>query len=222
MRFDDASLAGSSPPRLQAFGDDDLRLSLEHRLRRASGSTSVPAAAVLRKRVWRDVLIVVFAVALGFVAVPFADVANPDHPEAQAIADRLDSAWRSIVRDGVAPQEAASAAGLAVFTFDVDERPRIVLTQSEPTAAGVCYAIRFGPGILTAAGTLAAPSDGCTPQSPGRFDQGNSWAEVLPSERITTWWFLPLMALACAGVLYAATDLAIAAMIRSRDRVRRG
>jgi hypothetical protein len=173
-----------------------------------------------RRRILRDALIIIV---LGFSAValvPFADVANPDYPEARDIADRITAVWQAITRDGAVPEEAATAAHLRVFTYE-DDRPRTVLTHPEPTSKGICYALRFGPGILTMAGTLLQPDAGCTPQAPGRLDRSGAWSDVLPSERLTMWWFLPLMILAGGGVLYAGTDTVIMLVTKPPPPARR-
>jgi hypothetical protein len=166
------------------------------------------------------VLIVIILAILAWTLVPFADMANPDYPEARDIADRITAAWKAIIHDGAIPEDAAAAAHLRAFTFEAD-RPRTVLTHPEPTAEGICYALRFGPGILTMAGTLAEPGAGCTPQPPGRFDKSGAWSDVLPSERVTAWWFLPLMILAGGGVLYAGTDIVIKLIAKPSPPARR-
>jgi hypothetical protein len=187
---------------------DDVRFSAEHRLRRASQRETPPGRPVYRRRIVRDVLIAIVLGLLALALVPFADVANPDYPEARDIADRINAVWEAIIHSGAVPEEAAAAAHLRVLTYE-DEQPRTVLTHPEPTSKGICYALRFGPGILTMAGTLLKPAAGCTPQPPGRFDRSGAWSDVLPSERLTMWWFLPLMILIGGGVLYAGTDIVI-------------
>lgn len=188
--------------------EDDVRFSAEHRLRRASQREAPPQRPVYRKRIVRDVLIMIALGLLALALVPFADVANPDYPEARDISDRITVAWEAIIHSGAVPEEAAAAAGLRVFTYEEDQ-PRTVLTHPEPTSTGICYALRFGPGILTMAGTLLEPAAGCTPQAPGRFNRSGAWSDVLPSERLTMWWFLPLMILIGGSVLYAGTDIVI-------------
>jgi hypothetical protein len=207
-----------------ADSGDDVRFSIEHRLRkshpRPSQTTSGARRARRRRRIVRDAVILAVAATLAGLLAPHADVANPDYPEARDIADRITMAWEAITEDGMALDEAAADANLRAFTYEVEGHLRSVLTHREPTATGVCYALRFGPGILTAAGTLHEPTEGCTPQPPGRFDKGQAWSEVLPSERITTWWFLPLMFLISGMALYAVTDMVIE-LITSEDGKRR-
>lgn len=48
---------------------------------------------------------------------------------------------------------------------------------------------------------------------------GQGWSEVLPSERITTWWFPPLLFLPSGAALYAVTNI-IPGLITSEDRRR--
>ena len=131
-------------------GDGDRRFSVEHRLR--SSARPAPPAPPLRPwyrgRIGRDVSIVVLIAAVALVVIPSADVPNSDYPEARAVADRLDSAWRSI-GDGADAGETATAAGLVVATFEVAGRTVIVLSDSRPTTTGVCYAFRFGQGVLS-------------------------------------------------------------------------
>lgn len=201
--------------------EDDRRFSAEHRLR--SAPRRVPQETTAREpwykgRLGRDLLILVIAAAIGLAVLPFADVANVDYPEARAVADRLDSAWRSIL-GGSDPEVTATAAGLRLHTFETDGRSLMVLTLSEPTSTGLCYAIRFGPGILSVAGILEEPGPGCTPQSPGVFEQRGSWSEVLPSERITQPWFIPLIVLLSAAGLFAMTDISIVLLTKPRSRV---
>lgn len=148
---------------------------------------------------------------------PFADVSNPDYPEAADIADRLESAWRSVVRAGAEPEEAATTEGLRVYFFELDDgRVRTVYTHSDPTEAGHCYVIRHGPNIATEAGILQEPGPGCTPQPPGLVAESGSWQEILPSERMTTKWYIPVMILLSAIALYAITDIPLAILTKSR------
>jgi hypothetical protein len=221
---DDAKPGEIAPPVSPGSGlpgpEDDVRFSVEHRLRRTPQQEPPPRRPVYRRQIVRDVLIIVALGVLALALVPFADVANPDYPEARDIADRITVAWEAIVHSGAVPEDAAAAAGLRVFTFE-DEQPRTVLTHPEPTSKGICYALRFGPGILTMAGTLLEPAAGCTPQPPGRFSRSGAWSDVLPSERVTMWWFLPLMILAGGGVLYAGTDIVIKLTTRPSPPARR-
>ena len=200
--------------------DDDVRLSVEHRLRRSPHRGTPPPRPVYRRWIVRDVIIAVVCGIVALALVPFADVANSDYPEAKDIADRITVAWQAIIRDGAVPAEAAAAADLRVFIYP-GERPRTVLTHPHPTEKGICYALRFGPGILTMAGSLLDPGEGCTPQPPGRFDRRGAWSDVLPSERVTMWWFVPLMALAGAGMLSAGTDVVIKLITKPSSAARR-
>lgn len=161
----------------------------------------------------RDLAIVVLTATIAVAIQPFADVANVDYPEARAVADRIDSAWRSI-SGGADAEETVTRAGLRLHIFDVDGRSLMVLTDVERTSTGFCYAIRFGPGILSEAGVLEDPDSACTPESLGVFVRGGSWSEILPSERITPPWFIPLMVLLFAAGLYALVDISIVLVTR--------
>ncbi len=218
---------GSSPEPEPADGpsrvlDDDPRFSVEHRLRRAASSPahgeSAPEAPGYRKQLIRDLVILVFVALLGLAIAPFADVANEDYPEARAIADRIQATWRSIVSEGADPDEAAASAGLRVFVFEAAGSPRTILTHPEPTAAGSCYAIRFGPGIVTDAGILLDTAPGCTPLPPGTFEHRGSWSEVLPSERTTPVWFVPLVVLLSGAGLIAVTGIPLALLAKLRSQ----
>lgn len=164
----------------------------------------------------RDLAMLVLAVAIGLAVSPFADVANVDYPEARAVADRLDSAWRSIL-DGSDAEQTATEADLRVYTYEVDGRSLVVLAPLEPTSTGLCYAIRFGSGILTVGGVLEEPGEGCTPQPSGVFESRGSWSAVLPSERITEPWFIPLAVLLSAVGLSAMTDISIFLLSKPRS-----
>lgn len=164
----------------------------------------------------RDILILVSAIALGLAVQPFADVPNPDYPEAHDVAERLQAAWWSVVQGGVSPEEAAAAHGLHVYFFEVNERIRTVYTDSEPTASGDCYVVRRGPWIGTQWGILETPTSGCTPQPPGVVKVSGSQEEVLPSERITPEWFVPVIVLLSAIGLSAATDASLVLLTKSR------
>lgn len=214
----------TDPEERPARDKDDRRFSVEHRLR----STARPARQEpptrepwYRGRMGRDLAIVVLAVAIALVIQPFADVANVDYPEARAVADRLDSAWRSIIAGGDA-EGTAKGSGLVLHTSDVDGRSLMILTDTEPTSTGICYVIRFGPGVLSEAGVLKESGSGCTPGSSDLFERRGSWSEVLPSERITQPWFIPLMVLLFGAGLYALVDIPIVLVARRESAESRG
>lgn len=204
---------------LSARADGGVVFWPEHRLQRAASPTrseeTEPSHPVRRRRVARDFVIFAFALLVGAAIQPFADLPNPEYPEAREIADRLDSAWRSVANDGVDPAEAAETAELNVYFYEVNERVRTVFTHPEPTEAGHCYTVRRGPWIGTEAGILEAPVLRCTPQPPGLVSETGSWEEVLPSQRITTVWYVPVMVLLSGIALYAATDIPLALLTRS-------
>jgi hypothetical protein len=140
-----------------------------------------------------------------FALVPFADAPNPEFPEARDAAIRIDAAWQSISGGGDA-EEIAAAADLRIHAFVVGGRPRTIITHLQPTAAGTCYALRFGPGVVTAAGVIVDSTDGCTPVPPGTLERVGAWSDVLPSQGITPRWYVPVVALLVAVGLFAVTD----------------
>jgi len=105
------------------------------------------------------VLIGGVAVAM-LLAVPFADVPNPDYPEASAIAEHLNAACRSVWSGGVSIEVAASAEYLIVCQYPA-EGTVSVLTHAQPTAAGTCYGMRmttvwFIPALVVLIGCVVA------------------------------------------------------------------
>lgn len=168
----------------------------------------------MRRRLLVSVVLMVGAAIL----VPLADVANPDFPEANDIEGRITATWEAIVRNGADPEDAAAANGLQIFTYEAGDKPFYVLTHPAPTSAGVCYALLFGSGTPTTAGILLEAAPGCTPQLPGLFESAGSWESVLPSERMTPWWFVPLMLVIVGYVLFVAIDIVVAIVTRSGQR----
>lgn len=208
------------PPEPERSSEDDRLFSVEHRLRRAARSTMQPepGAPYPTRRLVRDGAVLAAALVIGLLIGGYADAANPDYPEARAVQERIDSAWQAVVGSGVAPEEAAAAAGLVAYTFDVDGARRTVLTHRAPTSTGVCYALRFGTGVVTVVGILADPGDGCVPAPPGVFVRSGSWSVVLPSERITPTWFVPAVVVLFVAGLVAAVDVSIVVIARALGR----
>lgn len=230
--FDDQLMTGNASdedaevdPAPPASGH--VQLSAEHRLRMSPrqlpGPGPKPRHSMRRGWLVRRLLVAAVLVALSVAVLAlFRDVANPDYPEAAAVADHIhDAWWEDILGEGVTPEEAAATADLQVFTYGTQERPVYVLTHQQPTSDGVCYALRFGDGILTEAGTLLDPGPGCTPQSQGQFDSRGAWSAVLPSERITPLWFVPAMGLLIGGVLFVLTGITIGLITEPPSRRRR-
>jgi hypothetical protein len=165
----------------------------------------------------RGAVIFLIAAVAGIVLAPFGDVPNAEHPEARDVADRIDAAWRSVTDGSTSPEEAATAAGLRVRHFEVGGRPRTIITTAEPTAAGTCYAIRFGEGVVTQVGTVAVdPDSGCEPHATGILLTRGSWSSVLPSERVTPRWFVPLVTFVLLVALVAAIDVTIVLISKRR------
>lgn len=175
--------------------DDDLsHFSVEHRARRLDSRAAPPKPPPPKRRIVWEVVLLGGIVALGALLSPFSDLATPEYPEARAQADRLSAAYQSVSRGGVSPRDAATAGGLDMYEFEVvgDGGTVSVLTHPEPTAEGTCYALRMGGGIATLAAKFA-PTDGCVPQGRAAFEMMGSWDDVLPSERMTTVWFVPVL-----------------------------
>jgi hypothetical protein len=95
-----------------------------------------------------------------------------------------------------------------VYDFQVDGRTVSVMTQPEPTADGTCYGLQTGGGLSNLAVTFAA-NEGCEPQGLWAFESTGSWEDVLPAERMTPWWFMPVMTVLAAGVLWFATSIVL-------------
>ncbi len=109
----------------------------------------------------RDLVLIGGVAVAMLLAVPFADVANPDYPEASAIAERLNAACRSVWSGGVSIEEAASAEYLVVYQYPAEEGTVSVLTHAQPTAAGTCYGMRmttvcFIPALVVLIGCVVA------------------------------------------------------------------
>lgn len=198
----------------------DFVESPEHRARRAARLRQ----QVARPRPWSkkrlviDLVVLVAAVALGLAVAGSADIPNPAYPEPREIADRIHDAWLRVVVDDVGADEAAEQARLRAYTYDTPDRTITVITHPEPTAAGTCYAVRFGPGIGERVGVLDEPTDGCTPRPPGVLARSGTWHDVLPSERITPVWFIPLVVLLSAVGVAALVDGAVQLLERRSHR----
>ena len=189
---------------------DDLQpLSFEHQMRRLGARSTPPKPPPPKRRITRDlVLMGIVVAAMLLLLAPFSDVATPDYPEARAHADSLNSAYRSILSGEASIEAAASAEGLVVHEFPAGERTVSVLTHAQPTAAGTCYGLRLGGGFATLAVEFA-PTDGCVPQGRSAFRMTGSWEDVLPSERMTTVWFIPALILLGSCAIVLSTDIVL-------------
>lgn len=189
--------------------DDDLQaFSFEHQMRRLGARSTPPKPPPPKRRITRDLVLMGIVVAAMLVLAPFQDVATPDYPEARAQADSLNSAYRSILSGEASIEAAGSAEGLLVYEFPTEDRTVSVLTHAQPTAAGTCYGLRLGGGLATLAVEFA-PTDGCVPQGRSAFRVAGSWEDVLPSERMTTVWFVPALIVLGSCVLVLSTDIVL-------------
>lgn len=193
---------------------DDLdRFSPEHRARRAAGgpprATPPPATRIVRDLVLMGLLLVI-ALAL----VPFSDVANDAYPEPRGYADRIQSVFERVSREGAPLLETTEAAGLALFSPASAPPGVVVVTHPEPTEQGWCYGLRLGVGVVTAAVRFPPAEGGCVRSGTAAFSSTGSWDRVLPSERITTVWFVPAMVILVALVVAVTTDLVLQILAR--------
>lgn len=196
--------------------DDSRSFSAEHRARRIAASIEPsrgPRTPWYRSRVHRNLAVIAVTTVAAIAIGTFADVANPDYPPARSLADRLDAAWRAIDA-GAAPDDAAAAEGLRAHILDSPRGQQTILTHPEPASDGRCYALTFGTGVVTVAGTLRAPAPGCTPTPPVLFEVRGTWSEVLPSPRTTPAWFVPVLTVLFAVALYAVTDIVLTLLMR--------
>jgi hypothetical protein len=194
--------------------DDDLsHFSVEHRVRRLKTADLPSKAPTIRRRVLRDVVLLGCVVVAFLVVRPFADVKNPDYPEARALADQITSVYRSFLTDETSVAAAAASEGLVLFEQPVDGIRTLIATHQRPTTAGTCYALRFGGGLATVAMQFA-PTEGCIPTGPAVTARTGLWGDVLPSERLTTAWFIPMIVVLCGCALVLTTDIVLATQFR--------
>ena len=52
-------------------------------------------------------------------------------------------------------------------------------------------------------------TDGCRPLSALSFEVIGSWDDVLPSPRMTPWWFVPVMIVLVGGALWISTGIVL-------------
>jgi len=115
-----------------ASRDDLSDFSLEHRVRRLKAADPPSKGPVRRRRIIRDVVILGCVVVAFLVIRPFADVKNPDYPEAQALADQMTSLYRSFLNDETSVTATAASMGLIVFEQPVDGISTSIVTHQRP------------------------------------------------------------------------------------------
>jgi len=189
--------------------NDDLgQFSVEHRVRRL-GTHKAPEPPPRPKRlIVRDLVLLGGVLLVALLLVPFGDVPNADYPEARALADRVDAAYRSVWGGDVSIEAAATAEGLLVYDFPAGEGTISVITHDQPTAAGTCYGLRLGGGFGSEA-VRFLPTEGCVPQSRWAFDAVGGWDDVLGTERETSVWFVPALILLVGLGVALVTDITI-------------
>jgi hypothetical protein len=189
--------------------DDDLgQFSFEHRVRRLGARRAPPKPPPPKRHFARDLVLIGGIIGVMLLLVPFADVATAEYPEARALADRLNAAYQSVWQGDASLEAAAIADGLRVYEFPVEDRTISVLTHPQPTADGTCYGLRTGGGLATDA-VRFAPTDGCVPLGRSAFESVGAWGDVLPSERMTTVWFVPALLILLGCVLALTTNIVV-------------
>lgn len=193
--------------------NDSSQFSAEHLARRLGArSAPVKPPRSKRHRIVRDLALIGGIVAMLVLLRPFADVPNPEYPEASAIAERLNAAYRSAWSGGVSLEAAASAESLVVYRYPSDAGAVSLVTHAHPTEADTCYGMRMGDGFSPLVVEFA-PTDGCVPQGKSVFREAGLWGDVLPSERITTVWFIPAL-IGLVGLMVALTTNIVVELVR--------
>ncbi|MDJ0923441.1 MAG: hypothetical protein QNJ77_02675 [Acidimicrobiia bacterium] len=154
----------------------------------------------------REVALLAIVVAVMFPLWPYAEVETTDYPEARSEADRLQDVLESVWQGDISIEDAAIPDGVRLYDFTVGGRTTWVLTHSQPTAAGTCYGMRTGGGMVTLA-VRFAPTDGCVPQSHSAFEAKGSWDDVLPRARVTPLWFVPVVGVLGGCALASASSI---------------
>ncbi len=188
--------------------DDPTQFSAEHQARRLAMHDDSRKPPPPKRRFVRDLVLIGGIIAVAALLAPFADTPTPGYPEAQAAADGLNAAHRSVMLGDASLEAAAAVNDLSVYEFEFKGREVSVLAQPQPTADGTCYGIRMGGGIATVAVEFA-PTDACVPQGPSTFEAIGSWEDLLPSERMTPWWYVPAMILFVGSALVLATGVVL-------------
>ena len=198
----------------QSSHTGDLKpLSVEHRARSLAGRSARAKPPPEKRRFRRDLVLLGAVITVVLLLAPFADVPTPDYPEARAQADTLDAAYRSIWRNDRSVEAAASAYGLNACEFPVGQRAVWVMTHPQPTAGGTCYGLRTGGGMATVA-VKFVPIDGCEPQQGTVFEGAGLWEDVLPSQRMTTVWFVPAVVILASCAIALSTGIILKLLLQ--------
>lgn len=208
MKNSEAGILG-----IVSHGDLD-GFSVEHRARRLGTVRAPVKPPPPTRRIVRELVLI--AAILGAIVLlgPFADVPNPEYPEASALADRLTTAYRAIWSGEASVEAAASAAGLAVFEFPAGDRTISVLTHTQPTAARTCYGLRFGGGDTTIAIKFTSSSS-CVPLGEhSTIQAAGPWEDVAPNERLTSVWFVPVLIALASCVVVILADIGFRMIFR--------
>ena len=194
---------------------DDLKpFSFEHRVRRLGARTAPETPPPKKQRFRRDLVLLGGVIVLAVLLTPFADVPTPDYPEARAQADSLNAAYRSVWSGDASIETAAAAHGLDVYELPVGQRVVWMMTHPQPTAGGTCYGLRTGGGMATVA-VKFVPIAGCEPQQRTVFEGIGPWEDVLPSERMTTVWFVPALFVLASCALVISTGIFLKLLLQS-------
>lgn len=190
------------------------RPSAEQVARRASARAGLIADGAARRRPLKQRLILdgvlaAVVVAITALVVPFADIANPTYAEGRSIANRLDTAYAGVWRDGSAATLVATDAGLHLEQYSTDGGTVSVMTVPEPSdTSGFCYGLRFGGGGPTDAVRFRA-TEGCVPLGRSAFETVGTWSDVLGTERVTSAWFVPALVVLVGALIAVLTDASI-------------
>jgi hypothetical protein len=114
---------------------------------------------------------------------------------------------------GASLEAAAVAEGFSVHEYPFGERTVSVMVHPESTAASTCYGLRIGEGLSTLAVRFTA-TDGCAPQAVSAFQAQGTWSDVLPSQRMTTLWFVPALVALITGALVLTTTIVLKLLSR--------
>ena len=201
-------MAGSS------HTDDMAPFSFEHRVRRLGARRTPAKPPPRRHRFRRELVLLGGVIAVVVLLAPFADVPTPDYPEARARADSLNAAYQSVWRGEASVEAAARAHGLTFHELPVGERTVWMLTHPQPTAGGTCYGLRTGGGLATVA-VKFVPIDGCQPQQQTVLVGAGLWEDVLPSERMTTVWFVPALFILASCAVVISTGIIFKLLLRT-------
>ena len=143
----------------------------------------------------------------------FGDIANRDFPEAQARAASLQAAFELVWRGDASLGSAAIAKDLRAYEYPLGERTISVMVHPEPTAAGTCYGVRTGGGLDTVSVRFTATDD-CVSEGRSSFEAVGTWSAVLPSQRVTSEWFVPALVTLIACALALTTNIVLKLQLR--------